>query len=97
MQREQQVGECWVCVILFARLDLVFATLRQAHRGFEGGPLAPPFGGSGVAPSINIFFSLGNVSHFFLVFCVASIFMSMVGRLFGTWLLLVVFYFRLRN
>jgi hypothetical protein len=31
------------------------------------------------------FFSSGNVSHFFLVFHVASIFMSIVGRFFGTW------------
>jgi hypothetical protein len=33
MQRKQQVGECWVCVIFFARLALVSATLRQAHKG----------------------------------------------------------------
>jgi hypothetical protein len=43
------------------------------------------------------FFSSANVSHFFLVFHVASIFMSIVGRFFGTWFLSMVFYFRLRN
>jgi hypothetical protein len=32
-----------------------------------------------------IFFSSGNVSHFCLVFHVASIFVSIVGRFFGTW------------
>jgi hypothetical protein len=38
MQRKQQVGECWVCVIFFARLALVSATLRQGCiGGFEGG------------------------------------------------------------
>jgi hypothetical protein len=34
---------------------------------------------------LRIFFSSGNVSHFCLVFCVASIFMSIVGWFFGTW------------
>jgi hypothetical protein len=24
---------CWVCVIFFAQLDLVFATLRWTHKG----------------------------------------------------------------
>jgi hypothetical protein len=30
-------------------------------------------------------FSSGNMSHFFLIFHVASIFVSIVGRFFGTW------------
>jgi hypothetical protein len=34
MQRKQQVGECWVCVIFFARLALVSATLHRG--GFRG-------------------------------------------------------------
>jgi hypothetical protein len=29
MQRKQQVGECWVCVVFFSRLELVSSTLRR--------------------------------------------------------------------
>jgi hypothetical protein len=43
-------------------------------------------GGSGATPPI-IFFASGNMSHFCLVFHVALIFMSIVGRFFGTWFL----------
>jgi hypothetical protein len=38
----------------------------------------------GVNPLL-MFSSLGNVSHFCLVFCVSLIFVSIVGRFFGTW------------
>jgi hypothetical protein len=38
-----------------------------------------------VFSSLKDFFSLGNVLHFFLVFCIASIFVSIVGQFFGTW------------
>jgi hypothetical protein len=41
MQRKQQVGECWVCVIFFAQLDVVFA-LHQACKGVRGGGARPP-------------------------------------------------------
>jgi hypothetical protein len=37
------------------------------------------------------------IFHFCLIFHVTSIFMSIVGRFFGTWFLPMVFYFRLRN
>jgi hypothetical protein len=49
------------------------------------------------AKSPEIFFALGSVLHFCLVFRVASIFVSIVGRFFGTWFLTMVFYFQLRN
>jgi hypothetical protein len=45
MQRKQQVGEYWVCVIFFARLALVVATLCWARRG---------------ASPLRIFFFLGK-------------------------------------
>ena len=35
MQRKQQVGECWVCVIFFARV-VVSERLCRARRGFGG-------------------------------------------------------------
>jgi hypothetical protein len=34
MQRKQQVGECWVCVIFFARV-VVSALCRVRRGGFE--------------------------------------------------------------
>jgi hypothetical protein len=34
MQRKQQVGECWVCVIFFARV-VVFAFALGTQGGFE--------------------------------------------------------------
>jgi hypothetical protein len=52
--------------------------------GFEGA-LGPPY--TGVPVDEKHFFSLGNVSHFCLIFCVASIFVSIVGRFFDTWFL----------
>jgi hypothetical protein len=36
MQRKQQVGECWVCVILFARV-VVSECMCRATGGLEGG------------------------------------------------------------
>jgi hypothetical protein len=44
VQRKQQVGECWVCVIFFARV-VVSKRLCRACRGLEGGCR-----GSGAAP-----------------------------------------------
>jgi hypothetical protein len=41
--------------------------------------------------------SSGNVSHCFLVFHFTLIFVSIVGQFFGTWVLLMVLYFLLRN
>jgi hypothetical protein len=61
--------------------------LRRVRGGVAGG----------VAPEGQKFFFLGNVSHFFLIFCVASLFSSIVGRFFDTWFLPMVFYFWLRN
>jgi hypothetical protein len=50
MQRKQQVGECWVCVIFFARV-VVFERMRRARRGVRGGTTRPPLGGCrGVEP-----------------------------------------------
>jgi hypothetical protein len=48
----------------------------------QGGSLGPPLGG---AAPLRKTISSGNVSHFCLIFHVASIFMSIVGRFFGTW------------
>jgi hypothetical protein len=36
MQRKQQVGECWVCVIFFARV-VVFERMCRVRRGVRGG------------------------------------------------------------
>jgi hypothetical protein len=66
MQRKQQVGECWVCVILFA------------------------------VPSRKIFF-LGKHVSFCLIFCVSSIFMSIVGRFIGTWVFVDGFLFPVKE
>jgi hypothetical protein len=41
-------------------------------------------GGLGAVPQ-RIFFASGNVSYFFLIFPIASIFVSIVGRFFDTW------------
>jgi hypothetical protein len=71
MQRKQQVGECWVCVIFFARLALVFATLRRVQGDYRGAisPLRD-CGGLGAAPPRKIFFPR-ETCHIF-----ASFFMS---------------------
>jgi hypothetical protein len=42
IQGKQQVGECWVCVMFIARLDVVSTTLRRARRGVRGGASRPP-------------------------------------------------------
>jgi hypothetical protein len=42
VQRKQQVGECWVCVIFFARV-VVFERLRRVRKGVRGGGGAPDF------------------------------------------------------
>jgi hypothetical protein len=68
------------------KVELLIASLFDS-------PLTRGFMGS----TLRIFFSLGNVSHSFLDFCVTSIFVSIVGHFFGTWFLPMVFYFRLRN
>jgi hypothetical protein len=82
MQRKQQVGECWVCVIFFARVvDYVL------HR-VCGGVARPPLGGckgknlpraevQGQRPREKK--NPWEMCHIF-----ASIFMSVVGRFFGT-------------
>jgi hypothetical protein len=44
VQRKQQVGECWVCVIFFAQV-VVSERLRRARRGVRGGGTRPPLGG----------------------------------------------------
>jgi hypothetical protein len=36
VQRKQQVGECWVCVIFFAQV-VVSEHLRRVHKGVRGG------------------------------------------------------------
>jgi hypothetical protein len=48
VQRKQQVGECWVCVIFFARV-LAFERLRWARGGVRGGVQGggPPVRGFG--------------------------------------------------
>jgi hypothetical protein len=45
----------------------------------------------------DVFFPRETCHIFALFFCVASIFMSIVGQFFGTWFFLMVFYFQLRN
>jgi hypothetical protein len=57
MQRKQQVGECWVCVIFFAKLDPSVCTLI-----WEGG--LPPSEGGGPPPIFWHFFA----SIFLVVF-----------------------------
>jgi hypothetical protein len=51
MQRKQQVGECWVCVIFFARV--VVSVHCTGCGGVEG--VAPHIGGSGQHPQKKIF------------------------------------------
>jgi hypothetical protein len=70
-----------VCYIIFTTRCSVFY-------------VAPDMQG-GSAP--NNFFSSENVSPFCLVFCIASIFMSIIGRFFDTWFFPMVFYFWLKN
>jgi hypothetical protein len=41
MQRKQEVGECWVCVILFAR-EVMY---EHMHRGVRGGAIGTLSGG----------------------------------------------------
>jgi hypothetical protein len=79
MQRKQQVGECWVCVIFFAQLaSSVYYVASGAQGGFEGG-------GFWGKPPRKKFFSSGETCHIFASFFVSSIFMSIVGQFFGTW------------
>jgi hypothetical protein len=46
---------------------------------------------------LRFFFSSRNMSHFFLVFCVASIFVSIVGQFFGTWFFVDGFLFPVKE
>jgi hypothetical protein len=85
-----------MCYIIFTTSSSVCYVVLGVHGRVEGGTLGPPLGGLGAVPP-RIFFASRNVSHFCLVFHVASIFMSIVGRFFGTWFLSMVFYFWLRN
>jgi hypothetical protein len=65
VQRKQQVGECWVCVIFFARV-VVFECLRRACRGVRGG-VGGQGGVRGQCPRKNFFwvdiFSLVSGRH----------------------------------
>jgi hypothetical protein len=58
VQRKQQVGECWVCVIFFAQV-VVSERLHRARRGVRGGSagggVEPPMHSGGSAPKF-IFF-----------------------------------------
>jgi hypothetical protein len=51
VQRKQQVGECWVCVIFFARV-VVSETYFRDVGGLEGGS-EPPGGVHITAPNIS--------------------------------------------
>jgi hypothetical protein len=64
MQRKQQVGECWVCVIFFVRLDLVFSLCWECvcMKGGSLGGRAPLFGGSSLEKRF-----FGGFLHKFLV------------------------------
>jgi hypothetical protein len=42
MQRKQQVGECWVCVIFFARV-VVSESMHGHVGGLRGGVMPPNF------------------------------------------------------
>jgi hypothetical protein len=93
MQRKQQVGECWVCVIFFARV-VVSERMRRAHRGVRGGVQgggAPRAGGPGAAPPEKKKFCLGKRDTYL------GKRVMYLGGFFGTWFLPMVFYFRLRN
>jgi hypothetical protein len=72
-----------MCYIICMNIPSVFYIVL----GVEG------FGGS--APEN--FFSSGNVSHFFLIFRVALIFMSIVGWFFGTWFFVDGFLFLVKE
>jgi hypothetical protein len=62
---------------------------------YERGVLAPPAWGFGAAPPRKK--SSGNVSHFLLIFCVASIFVSIVGWFFVTWFFSYGFLFPIKD
>jgi hypothetical protein len=63
VQIKQQVGECWVCVIFFARV-VVSERLRRVRRGVRGGVQgggAPRVGIQGQCPRF-FFFSGRHIS-----------------------------------
>jgi hypothetical protein len=95
VQRKQQVGECWVCVIFFARV-VVSERLRQARRGVRGGG-APPRGGSGAAPPK--FFFWADIFSRADIFPGPTYFRDhmILGGFSAHGFLPMVFYFRLRN
>jgi hypothetical protein len=104
MQRKQQVGECLVCVKFFARLALMSAMLHWVRRGgatrpplheLQGGDSPPTWGFGGSAPQKKK--TLGNVSLFFLDFHVTSIFVSIIGKLFGIWFFVDGFLFPVKE
>ena len=59
-ERKQQVGECWVCVILFPRLIM--------HRGVTGVAVAPPVRvqGSALEKNFGPYFPVGESAHGFV-------------------------------
>jgi hypothetical protein len=47
MQRKQQEGECWVCVILFSQIELVSMLCRVCSLGNRGRSTPFPVGSQG--------------------------------------------------
>jgi hypothetical protein len=75
MQRKQQVGECWVCVIFFANL------IHVLYIDMGGG--APIRGFGGKEPP--------KKKKFFLVFFFCIFFAFFFWWFFGTWFSSMVF------
>jgi hypothetical protein len=91
MQRKQQVGECWVCVIFFARVVVSGRYVRRIG-GLEGGAGggSPLHGGAGGSAPGKKNPASGNVTPFRET-C------HLFRWFFGTWFLPMVFYFQLMN
>ena len=69
VERKQQVGECWVCVIFFPRLVARAVRCTRCSRGVTGGAAPPPVGVRGSAPK-NFFWGavplIGGPTHGFV-------------------------------